>query len=92
MREIRQFNKLKKIVNGEMWGMNDTCTKDNFYKILLKLKVNEIWGKWEVLKLYKREEGGGSRGSVFSVMLCCRICDLNDYLWGVGTSQLGYEW
>jgi hypothetical protein len=43
----------------------------------------------EVLKLYKREEGGGSRGSTVSVKLRCRICDLTDYLWGVGISQLG---
>jgi hypothetical protein len=43
----------------------------------------------EVLKLYKREEGGGSRGSTVSVTLRCRICDLTDYLWGVGISQLG---
>ena len=28
--EIRQFNKLKKIVNGETWGINDTCTKEKF--------------------------------------------------------------
>ena len=34
----------------------------------------------EVLKLYKREEGGGSRGSTISVMLCCRISDLIDLL------------
>jgi hypothetical protein len=26
----RQFNKLKKIIIGGMWGMNDTCTKENF--------------------------------------------------------------
>jgi hypothetical protein len=43
----------------------------------------------EVLKLYKREEGGGRRGSAVSVTLHCRIIDLTDYLWGVGFSQLG---
>jgi hypothetical protein len=32
----------------------------------------------EVLKLYKREEGGGSRGSTVSITLCCRISDLTD--------------
>jgi hypothetical protein len=30
----------------------------------------------EVLKLYKREEGGGSGGSTVSVMLRCQISDL----------------
>jgi hypothetical protein len=43
----------------------------------------------EVLKLYKREEGGGSKGSTVSVTLRCQNCDLTDYLWGVGISQLG---
>jgi hypothetical protein len=36
----------------------------------------------EVLKLYKREEGGGSRGSAVSVTLRCRISDLTDLLVG----------
>jgi hypothetical protein len=43
----------------------------------------------EVLKLYKREEGGGRRGSTVSVTLRCRISDLTDLLVGVGISQLG---
>jgi hypothetical protein len=60
-----------------------------FRRFLLKLKFNEIRERMEVLKLYKREEGEGRRGSVVSVMLRCRICDLTDYLWGVGFSQLG---
>jgi hypothetical protein len=47
---------------------------------------------WEVLKLYKREEGGGSTGSVVSVTLRCRISDLTDLLVGVGISQLREEW
>ena len=34
----------------------------------------------EVLKLYKREEGGGRKGSVVSVTLRCRISDLIDLL------------
>jgi hypothetical protein len=34
----------------------------------------------EVLKLYKREERGGSRGSAVSVTLRCRISDLTDLL------------
>ena len=46
----------------------------------------------EVLKLYKREEGGGSTGSAVSVTLCCQIFVLTDYLWGVGISQLREEW
>jgi hypothetical protein len=36
----------------------------------------------EVLKLYKREEGGGRRGSTVSVTLRCRISDLTDLLVG----------
>jgi hypothetical protein len=28
VRELRQFNKLKKKVNGETWGMDNTCTKE----------------------------------------------------------------
>jgi hypothetical protein len=36
----------------------------------------------EVLKLYKREEGGGSRGSTVSITLHCRISDLIDLLVG----------
>jgi hypothetical protein len=36
----------------------------------------------EVLKLYKREEGEGRRGSTISVTLCCRISDLTDLLVG----------
>jgi hypothetical protein len=36
----------------------------------------------EVLKLYKREEGGGIKGSVVSVTLCCQISDLTDLLVG----------
>jgi hypothetical protein len=43
----------------------------------------------EVLKLYKREEGEGRRGSTVSVTLRCRISDLTDLLVGVGISQLG---
>jgi hypothetical protein len=43
----------------------------------------------EVLKCYKRKRGEGSGGSAVSVTLRCRICDLTDYLWGVGISQLG---
>jgi hypothetical protein len=46
----------------------------------------------EVLKLYKREEGGGRRGSVVSITLHCRISDLTDLLVGVGISQLREEW
>ena len=46
----------------------------------------------EVLKLYKREEGGGSTGSVVSITLPCRISDLTDLLVEVGISQLGEEW
>ena len=34
----------------------------------------------EVLKLYKREEGGGSGGWIVSVMLRCWISDLTDLL------------
>ena len=34
----------------------------------------------EVLKLYKREEGRGRKGSVVSVTLRCRISDLTDLL------------
>jgi hypothetical protein len=45
----------------------------------------------EVLKLYKREEGGGRRGSTVSITLHYRISDLNDLLVGVGISQLGEE-
>jgi hypothetical protein len=26
----KTINKLKKIIIGGMWGMNDTCTKENF--------------------------------------------------------------
>jgi hypothetical protein len=26
----KTINKLKKIINGETWGMGDTCTKENF--------------------------------------------------------------
>ena len=36
----------------------------------------------EVLKLYKREEGGGSRGSTVSVTLRYQISDLTDLLVG----------
>jgi hypothetical protein len=44
----------------------------------------------EVLKLYKRKGREGRKGgSAVSVTLRCRICDLTDYLWGVGISQLG---
>jgi hypothetical protein len=43
----------------------------------------------EVLKLYKREQGGGSRGSTVSVTLRYRNSDLIDLLVGVGISQLG---
>jgi hypothetical protein len=39
----------------------------------------------EVLKLYKREEGEGRRGSTISVTLRCRISDLTDLL--VGSSD-----
>jgi hypothetical protein len=47
---------------------------------------------WEVLKLYKRKGGEGSRGSTVSVTLHCRISDLTDLLVGVGISQLRKEW
>ena len=46
----------------------------------------------EVLKLYKREEGGEKRGSAISVTLRCRISDLIDLLVGVWISHLGEEW
>jgi hypothetical protein len=46
----------------------------------------------EVLKLYKREEGGGRGGSAVSVTLRCRISDLTHLLVGVGISHLGEEW
>ena len=55
----------------------------------LKHKLKEIWEGLQVQKLYKREEGGGSRGLDVSITLRCRICDLSDYLCGVGASQLG---
>jgi hypothetical protein len=41
----------------------------------------------EVLKFYKRERGEGRRGSVVSITLHSQICDLTDYLWGVGISS-----
>jgi hypothetical protein len=28
--ENETINKLKKIIIGEKWGMDDTCTKENF--------------------------------------------------------------
>jgi hypothetical protein len=44
----------------------------------------------EVLKkLYKRKGRELRGGSAVSVTLRCRICDLTNYLWGVGISQLG---
>ena len=30
------INKLKKIIIGGMWGMNDICTKENFQKIFIR--------------------------------------------------------
>jgi hypothetical protein len=45
----------------------------------------------EVLRLYKREEGGGRRGSTISITLRCQISDLTDLLVGVGISQLEEE-
>jgi hypothetical protein len=42
---------LKKIIDGGKWGMDATCTKENFWNILFKnLKFNEIWERMEVLK------------------------------------------
>jgi hypothetical protein len=58
-------------------------------RFLLKLKLNEIRERMEVLKFYKRERGEGKEGLTISVTLRCWICDLTDYLWGVGFSQLG---
>ena len=46
----------------------------------------------EVVKLYKREEGGGIRGWVVSVPLHYWISDLIDLLVGVGISQLREKW
>jgi hypothetical protein len=54
---------LKKIIDGGKWGMDATCTKENFWNILFKnLKFNEIWERMEVLKCYKRKRGEEERG------------------------------
>jgi hypothetical protein len=55
-------------------------------RFLLKLKLNEIRERMEVIKFYKRERGEGKGGSVVSVTLRYRNCDLTDYLWVVGFS------
>ena len=80
---------LKKIFIGASRGWTTLVRRRIIRRFLLKLKLNEIRERMEVLKFYKRERGEGKGGSTVIVTLRCRICDLTDYLWGDGFSQLG---
>ena len=55
---IKTINKFKKIFIGGMWGMGDTCTKENFYNFFIKTLIKWDLGKEKKFKnsIKEREE------------------------------------